>query len=89
MQTPSNHRNELDFSGQQAFFKREQSRDAAHDAVIKSLVADAKARGVTGLRCDDCGTLHSVHRIGDACNAFDADGELCGCYGLSEVKRSN
>lgn len=58
---------------------------------IHQLIADAKARGVVGLRCAECGHVHtSLHMIGRPCNFAhpdmdNHDGETCGCWELLEV----
>ena len=57
----------------------------------QQLMADAKARGVTGLQCEECGYIHrSLHMIGRPCNVAhwdndNHDGEACGSWNLREV----
>lgn len=84
-----NPNKDLDFSYlTPAKVRRDAKRDAVHDRLIQSLIADAKARGVVALRCDECGyDRHSLHRIGQGCNAPHPylDGETCDGWNLSEV----
>lgn len=60
-------------------------------ATRAALIKDARARGVTGLRCEECGYVHPLERLGYPCNAAhwdndNHDGEPCGSYDLREVR---
>ncbi|GGB71618.1 hypothetical protein [Deinococcus soli (ex Cha et al. 2016)] len=79
---PNRH---LDLHRTPAQVRRDARRDTTHDRVIAGLIADAKARGVTGLRCDACGCQHGLGRIGLDCNASTDDGGTCGHWNLSEI----
>ena len=51
---------------------------------IFALIEDAQKRGVTALRCRDCGYVHrNLHMLARVCNAAHPDmdhhdGEICG-----------
>ncbi|MVN86850.1 hypothetical protein GO986_08745 [Deinococcus sp. HMF7620] len=67
--------------------RREQQRDQRADQRHRALVADLRAAGVTGLRCEQCGTLHSVFAVGGPCNAdTDGQGTVCGHWNLKEIR---
>lgn len=53
-----------------------------------ALAADARARGVTGLRCDTCGHVHGLGMLGRGCNASHPtiDGATCEGWDLTEIK---
>ena len=57
-------------------------------ATRAALIEDARARGVTGLRCEECGYVHPLERAGFGCNAAHQfiDGETCPGWNLAEVK---
>ena len=59
-------------------------------ATRAALIEDARARGVTGLRCEEpgCGYVHPLERLGFPCNAAhpEIDGETCPGWNLAEVK---
>ncbi|WP_295819859.1 hypothetical protein [uncultured Deinococcus sp.] len=53
-----------------------------------ALIADAQARGVIALQCEECGYRHPLSRLGYGCNAAHPtqDGDTCEGWNLKEIK---